>query len=201
MPLFKPRASALWIALLSGAVSAPATPVDIANPVYGFLRRLEMEGRIPSGRLGSLPLPKSEVSALLQDAHSTAEAMPAWERRRLDGYREIFGLVESRDGRFHPLRYKDSAFQVEARAESFNGGYVEDSIPRAQTHGFGSISGTIDGAYRDRIHFLSNAGIGQDRSWHERFTENYDPARGLPYNTDRAGKVGEPRKVSTFDAF
>lgn len=187
--------------MLLGTVRAPATPVDIADPVYGFLRRLEMEGRISPGRLGSLPLPKSGISDLLREAHSGAEAMPAWETRRLDEYREQFGLIESRDGRFHPLGHRDSSFRVDLRAESFNGGYVEDSIPRAQTHGFGFISGTLDGSYRDRIQFLSQAGIGQNRSRHPRFSENYDPARGLPYNTDRAGKGGEPRGVGTFDAF
>ncbi|MDB5051511.1 MAG: hypothetical protein JWO30_4582 [Fibrobacteres bacterium] len=202
MALKTTRAPALWIAILLAVISVPwATPVDIENPVYAFLRRLEMEGRIAPGFLGSLPLSKTEVSTLLQEADSRRETLPSWEKSRLDAYREEFGLMESRDGRYHPLGYRDSSFRVDIHAESFNGGYIADSIPRAQTHGFGSLSGTIEGSYKEKIQFFSNAGSGQERSLHERFTETYDPARGLPYNTDRTGKAGIPRAVSTFDAF
>lgn len=206
MPSPNSRASALSYALPFALIFATAravlaTPVDIANPVYDFLRRLEMEGRIKPGYLNTLPLAKSEVGALLQEAQSHADALTAWEKARLDGYREAFGLMESRDGRFHPLGYRDSSFQVGIRGQSFNGGYIEDSIPRAQTHAFGSLFGTIEGSYKDRIQFLSTAGSGQERSLHERFTETYNPARGMPYNTDREGKSGIPRTVSTFDAF
>ena len=82
---------------------------------------------------------------------------------------------------------------MDIRGESFNGGYIEDSLPRAQTHAFGSLLGTIEGSYKDRIQFLSTAGSGQERSLHERFTETYNPARGMPYNTDREGKAGRTR--------
>ena len=191
-----------WIPFLLAAASAAfCVPVDIANPVYDFLRRLELEGRIRPGCLGALPLPKSQVTALLREAGSGSAGMPDWEAKRLEGFREEFGLAESRDGRYHPLVYRDSAFRVAISAESYNGGFLRDSLPRAMTHGFGSISGAIEGSYRENLQFISNAGSGQERSWHERATENYDPGRGLPYNTDRTGKAGIPRTASTFDAF
>ncbi|MEO7427173.1 MAG: capsule assembly Wzi family protein [Fibrobacteria bacterium] len=198
----KPMPPGRWLAALLAAVSiASAVPVDIANSVYGFLRRLELEGRITPGRLGTLPLPKSEVTALLREAGAREDAMPEWERKRLEDFREEFGLRESRDGRYHPLAYSDSSFRVAIHAESYNEGYIQDSLPRAMTHGFGSVSGTIEGSYKEKLQFLSNAGLGQERALHERFTENYDPARGLPYNTDRTGKAGIPRSASSFDAF
>jgi hypothetical protein len=187
--------------LLAGARMAAASPVDVSHPVYGFLRRLELESRVAPGHLGTLPLSKSQVGRLLDEAHSHGDALQAWERTRLQTYREEFGLTESSGGRFRRLEYRDSVFQVGGAAESFNGGYVHDSIPRAQTHGFGYISATVEGTYRERIHFTSSAGIGQERSLHERLSENYDPGRGMPYNTDRAGKGGVPRTVGTFDAF
>jgi hypothetical protein len=202
MHLRKPRAPALWAAFLLAAFSsAVAYPVDLADPVYDFLRRLELEGHIEPGHLNTLPLPASEIQELLGQAQSHAEAMPEWERKRLDFQREQFGLIESRDGRYHPLDYRDSSFKVSLRAESFNGGYVQDSIPRAMTHGFGSLSATLRGSYKEHLQFTTTATAGQERSLHPRFTETYDPARGMPYNTDREGKAGTPRTASTFDGF
>jgi hypothetical protein len=202
MPCEKARAKALWIPLLLAIASAvTATPVDIANPVYGFLRRLEMEGHVAPGYLNALPLPRSEVTALLRQAGTRSDAMPAWERARLEAYREEFGLAESRDGRYRPFGYRDSAVQFTVHGESFNGGYVRDSIPRADTYGFGTLAASVEGSYKEKIQFLSWVGIGQERSLHPRLIENYDPARGMPYNTDRAGKAGKARTIGTFDAF
>ncbi len=186
---------------MAAVTAAFSAPVDIANSVYPFLRRLELEGRIAPGRLGTLPLPGSEVTALLREAGIRAAGMPEWESKRLDAFAEEFGLRESSDGRYHPLGYRDSSFRVGIHAESYNEGYIRDSLPRAMTHGFGSLTGTIQGSYREKLQFTSTAGSGQERSLHERFTENYDPARGLPYNTDRTGKAGIPRTAGTFDAF
>jgi hypothetical protein len=184
------------------APGAPrATPVDIANPVYAFLRRLELEGHVSPGHLGSLPIPRAEVTSLLQEASARRDALQTWERLRLESYREEFGLIESRDGRYHPLGYRDSVFQFTIHGESFNGGYVQDSIPRAQTHGLGFLGVSVEGSFREKIQFLSWVGSGQERSLHARQTENYDPTRGMPYNTDRTGKLGFRRTVGTFDAF
>ncbi len=204
MPFPTTRALALRIAILvcaAGLGTARAVPIDVSHPVYGFLRRLEMEGWIAPGYLNALPIPKSEVTARLQEAESHAAALQPWERARLQAYREEFGLMESRDGRFHPLGYRDSTVRFTVHGESFNGGYVHDSIPRAQTHGFGFLAASVEGSYKEKIQFLSWVGSGQERSLHPRLTENYDPTRGMPYNTDRTGKAGKVRTVGTFDAF
>ncbi len=189
------------IIFLALAPSSRATPVDVSHPVYAFLRRLELERRVAPGYLNALPLPRSEVTSLLREAQTHAGDLPAWERARLDAYGEEFGLLESRDGRYHPLGYRDSTVQFTVHGESFNGGYIADSIPRAQTHGFGFISASVEGSYMERLQFLSWVGSGQERSLHPRLIENYDPVRGLPYNTDRKGKAGQARTVGTFDAF
>jgi hypothetical protein len=200
MPRPAARASALLLALCLGVPPANASPLEIGHPVYGFLRRLELEGRIPPGRLNTLPLAKSEAAALLDSASRTT-AMPGWERRRLDGYREEFGLIASRDGRFRPLGFRDSVYRVEVGAQSYNAVFVSDSLPKARTYGYGTLTARAEGDFRGYLHFLTQANAGQERSLHERFVENYDPQRGLPYNTDRTGKAGIPRKTATFDAF
>jgi hypothetical protein len=195
---------AVSLALLFLVSPAPAVPLDPGHPVYPFLRRLELEGRIAPGRLSTLPIAKSEAAAMLEEAARAAggsESLPAWERRRLDAFREEFGGLEGRDGRFHRLGFRDSAFRVQVGAESFNAGYVADSVPKARTYGFGALSAKAEGDFKGRLQFLSYANAGQERSVHERFTENYDPARGMPYNTDRTGKAGVPRGAGTFDAF
>ncbi len=179
---------------------SPAVPVDVANPVYPFLRRLELEGRIPAGHLDALPIPKSQVVALLAQAE-VSPGLPAWERRRLEGLQEEFGARAGSDGRYHPIGFRDSAFQLDARAESFNGGYIQDSLPYARTYGYGTLTARVEGSYREHFQFLSQANAGQERVVHARFTENYDPQAGMPYNTDRTGKAGTPRTVGTFDAF
>ena len=201
MPLESPRALLRLTLVLLLATPLMATPVDIAHPVFHFLRRLEIQGRVDPGYLSTLPIPKSEVRVLLQQARSRSDSLLPWERRRLRAFSEEFGLEESRDGAFRPLSYRDTAFRVDLRAESFNGGYVRDSLPRADSHGFGFLSIGVDGSYKEKIQFLSTAGIGQERSLHPRLTETYDPQRGLPYNTDRAGKGGVPRTIGTLDAF
>lgn len=196
------RAWILWL-VAAACLSAPlrATPVDIAHPVYAFLRRLEIEGWVAPGHLNALPIPKTEVGELLEQAQARADSLFPWERRRLQSFREEFGLAENRDGRFRPLDYSDSSFRVRLRAESFNGGYVSDSVPVAGTFGFGYLIAGLEGSYREKIQFQSLAGIGQELSLHARFTETYDPQRGMPYNTDRTGKAGIPRTASSMDAF
>jgi hypothetical protein len=200
MPRPAARVPSLCLAVLILAPLARAVPLDIADPVYPFLRRLELEGRITPGHLNTLPLAKSEAAALLEEA-ARSGGLPDWERRRLDAFRERFGGLENRDGRFHPLGFRDSSWRVSVGAESFNGGYVADSIPKARTYGYGVLTAKAEGDFKDRLQFLTYANAGQERSLHERFVENYDPAKGLPYNTDRTGKAGIPRTQGTFDAF
>jgi hypothetical protein len=194
------RVTALCVALLAFVPAARAVPLDLGHPAYPFLRRLELEGRIAPGRLSSLPIAKSEAAAMLEEAALSGD-IPAWEGRRLDALRAEFGGPPGRDGRFPPLGFRDSAFRVDIGVESFNGGYIADSVPKARTYGFGVLAAKAEGDFKGRLQFLSYANAGQERSRHERFVENYDPGRGMPYNTDRAGKAGVARGVGTFDAF
>lgn len=200
MSRYAARLTALCAALFIFVPDAPAVPLDLGHPLYPFLKRLELEGRIAPGHLTSLPIAKSEAAAMLEEA-ARSEGIPAWEQRRLDAFREEFGGLPGRDGRLHPVGFADSAFRVQVGAESFNGGYVADSIPKARSYGFGVLSAKAEGEFKGRLHFLSYANAGQERALHDRFVENYDPGRGMPYNTDRTGKAGVPRGVGTFDAF
>lgn len=197
---FAARVPAFCLAAFLAVPLIHAVPVDLGNPVYPFLRRMELEGRIAPGHLTTLPIAKSEAADLLGQA-SRSEGLPAWERRRLDGFREEFGGLESQDGRFHRLGFRDSSFRVAIGAEDFSGVYVADSLPKARTYGFGTLSAKAEGDFKEHLQFLTYANAGQERSLHERFVENYDPQRGQPYNTDRIGKLGVPRSAGTFDAF
>ncbi len=197
---FAARVPAFCLAAFLAVTLVHAVPVDLANPVYPFLRRLELEGRIAPGHLTTLPIAKSEAAGLLEEA-ARSGGVPDWERRRLDGFREEFGGLESRDGRFHRLGFRDTSFRVAIGAEDFSGVYVADSLPKARTYGFGVLTAKAEGDFKEHLQFLTYANAGQERSLHERFVENYDPQRGQPYNTDRIGKEGVPRTGGTFDAF
>jgi len=197
---FAARAPAFCLAFVMAVPLIYAVPVDIGSPVYPFLHRLELEGRIAPGHLTTLPIAKSEAASLLEQA-SRSEGLPDWERRRLDGFREEFGGLDSKDGRLHRLGFRDSSFRVAIGAEDFSGVYVADSLPKARTYGFGVLTAKAEGDFKEHLQFLTYANAGQERSLHERFVENYDPQRGQPYNTDRLGKQGVPRTEGTFDAF
>ncbi len=178
-----------------------ATPVDINHSVYGFLRRLEIKGTVTSGSLGSLPLSRSDVGQLLTEAAQNSGSLSTWEKRRLTSYLHEWNLIETESEHFQALAYHDSNFKVQLGA-SFEGHLlIQDSLPKAQTFMFGFLSGNVGGSYKEKLQFLSSAGLGQQRSLHKRFIENYDPQRGMPYNTDRLGKAGITREVSSLDAF
>jgi hypothetical protein len=191
----------LILALMLFVRTSIATPVDVNHPVYGYLRRLEIRGWITPGFLGTLPLAKSDIDRLLAEANSKAESLPQWEKNRLQGFLEQFGIDKKENAEYPPLAYQDENFAIQATADFQASVLLLDSIPKAQSFGFGVFSGTIEGAYKKHLQFISNAGLGQQRSLHPRFTENYDPQRGMPYNTDRTGKKGIPRKVSSLDFF
>lgn len=60
MPPNHPRAFVIRLAMAYALTAAAmATPVDISHPVFHFLRRLEIQGRVDPGHLSTLPVPKS----------------------------------------------------------------------------------------------------------------------------------------------
>jgi hypothetical protein len=183
---------------------APSAPVEADHPVYAFLRKLQMRGVVAPGGLATLPRPKEEIAALLDEAEASPRLHPL-EKARIVLFRKQLNLAPPAEagyrGRFRPLTYSDSDAYVSAGLEYFTGGYAQDSIPKAQAYAFGSLNATVEGAYKRKLQFVSTAGIAMERSHYPRFVENYDPQRGLPYNTDREGKAGKPRSVSTMDAF
>jgi hypothetical protein len=194
------RALILAAMILATAVCAPqASPVEASHPVYAFLRRLEMRGLVSPGRLSTLPRPKEEIAALLDQAEASA-GIRSRERADVALYRKLLDLAP-RASRFRPLAWADSNASASAHLEYFTGGYAQDSLPVARAFAFGSLNATVEGSFKKKLQFVSTAGIGMERSREPRFVENYEPARGLPYNTDREGKAGIPRGVSTMDAF
>lgn len=193
--------SAFLAALLLIAMGAPsAAPVDVADPVYGFLHRLELRGLVSPGHLSTLPRAKEEIAALLEQASASDRLRPR-EKREIENFRKRLDLAPGDSSRFRPFVYSDSAATGSAHLEYFTGGYAQDSLPFARAYAFGSLNATVEGAYKKRLQFVSTAGIGMERSYYPRFTENYNPARGLPYNTDREGKAGILRGVSTMDDY
>jgi hypothetical protein len=197
------KRASLLLALILAAVGVEAlraAPVEASHPVYAFLRRMEMRGLVPPGRLSTLPRAKEEIAAMLDAADGSGRLRPR-EKSDLELYRKMLDLAPTDSSRFHPLVYADSNTSAAGRIEYFTGGYAQDSIPHARAFAFGSLNATVEGAYKKRLQFVSSAGIGMERSRYPRFVENYDPSRGMPYNTDREGKAGIPRSVSTMDAF
>ncbi len=162
---------------------------------------MELEGCISPGFLNTLPLPKLLVGTLLEEASGHAASLSEGEKARLLAYQREFGLIASEETHYRPITYSDENFDLSASADFYATVLGQDSIPKAQTYGYGVLSAKLEGSYLGRFHFLSSPGLGQQRSLHPRFTENYNPQRGMPYNTDRTGKSGIPRKASSLDFF
>ncbi len=186
--------------------SLSAHPVDISHPVYAFIHRLEMEGKVDKNFSGTMPWSKSDIMSTLQSAEENEKkamnnSLTNWEKTQLAIYEIEFGLQKSNGKWINPFQYQDKDFSLAAKADFQSQVLILDSLPRAQTFGFGVLSGTLEGSYKNKLQFTSTAGLGQQRSLHPRFEENYNPQAGLPYNTDREGKAGIPREVSSLDFF
>lgn len=194
-----PLAVAVLACALSLPAPAPAVPVEVDHPVTPFLRRLEEKGVIEPGFWSTLPRDAAEIAGALAQAARHAPGLSAWDRRRLERYLDEFDPARKRRGT--RLHYRDSLLTLHGGAEYFTGGYLRDSLPRADRYAFGSFTPSLEGAYGDHLYFTASATLAMERSRSDRFVENYEPHRGLPYNTSREGKTGVPQGVSTFDGF
>ncbi len=178
-----------------------AMPMDISLPIYDYLHRLEMQSFISKGHLNSLPLAKTEIQNLLQEAEVNSEKLSAHELVEWELYANEF--FPERRKKITPLYYADSSVELQGQVEYYTGGFYRDSLPHADAFAFGSFNPTLEGSWNKNLNFIATAGIGQEKSHYARFHENYDPQLGMPYNTSRAGKSdsGKAQKASTFDDF
>ena len=175
-----------------------ATPVEVSHPVAGFLRRLEEKGLIKPGFWNTLPRSESEVAGALEQARQKESLLTPWDRRKLERYLNEFDPAR----RTTRLQYRDSLFSVRGHMEYFTSGSYRDSLPKAEGYAFGSFTPGVDATYGEKLYFTASGTLAaMERNLDNRFVAHYDPQRGLPYNTNRAGQGGVPQSVSTFDGF
>ncbi len=189
------------VGLPSWQRSPDAQPVEAGHPVYPFLRSLAVKKAIPAPALGSLPLSKREVKAALDGALEAEASLTDWEKARLHDYRRE--LDDSLRAQQSPLAWRDGDQALLGSVSYYTGIFHRDSIPRADTYGFGTLTATVDGLLSENVSFTAGAFIGSERSYHPRFKMNYDPQRGLPYNSEQ-GRNSDPEdldNVSTFDGY
>ena len=193
---FRTHRTAVLLATCLAALStsAAAQPVEVSHPVAPFLRRLEEKKLIPPGFRSTLPRDAAEIADALRQAEARKAELPAWDRRKLDRYLSEFDPERRWNGT--RLRYRDSSFALLGHLEYFTGIYARDSVPKAETYAFGSFTPGVDGTYGDNVYFTVSGTVSMERNVHERFTQNYDPRRGLPYNADTDVPM---TRVSTFD--
>ncbi len=194
------------LALLGMAVPGHARPVEPQHPVYELIRRLELKGLIPAGvggPAGIRPWDSREVAAALDAAAAASAARPgalrAWERRELDIQLQEFDPERRREST--RLKVVDSTYSLFAGVDFWGAGYAQDSLPEGVGFLTGSFGPRMDATFWSDAYLLTSGFIGMERSTVDRFTETYNPADGLPYNTSREGKQGIPQGVSTFDGF
>ncbi len=174
-------------------------PVEVSNPVAPFLRRLEEKGIVKPGFWSTLPRDEAEVASILKEAKTHESELAFWDRSRLKRFLAEFDPEQIQKGT--KLYYGDSTFSIRGQMEYFTGGYYHDSLPKAEQYAFGSFTPGIHASYGKELDLISSATVGMERSYSPRFVENYDPQRGLSYNTNREGKTGVPQSVSTFDGY
>ncbi len=177
--------------------TSPADPIEVQSPVYDLLRRGEAMGLVPLGFTSTLPKDRREVLAALQNLR--AKTTEDWMRQSADRYHRDLNWSE-RASRSR-LIYLDTNVVGGAQVDYLTEGAWQDSLPRPQGYAFGTFAVGVAGTYRDHFYMLSQAFLGQERSRVNRFRENYNASEGMPYNTDREGKAGIARGVSTFDGF
>lgn len=202
------------LAVLLIALPLSADPIEPQHPVYALLRRGEAVGLVPLGFTHIRPRDRSEVVATLknmvakmgtQNPGMLTDALPE-AKRHLQALDWELRRTQSR------LIYSDSPSVASAtstrapmrggmQADFLGSTHYLDSLPRPQAYSTGIFAVQLAGSYGERLSLVSQAYLGMERSVVDRFRENYDPSQGLPYNTDREGKRGEARGVSTFDGF
>jgi hypothetical protein len=106
--------------------------------------------------------------------------------------------LRSQNTVFH---FQEEGLEAFAEATYYTGGFWLDSLPGNQAFAFGNFEPAMQATYGEHLTLSVAASVGMERNHRARFTETYDPFDGLPYNTDREGKLGNPRGVSTFDGF
>ena len=183
------------------AAASFATPVEVSNPVAGFLRRLEEKGAVPMGFWSTLPRDEAEVAGVLQKADAKKESLNSWDRRRLEKYLNEFDPVRKKNGTV--LRYEDSGITFHGSVEYFTGVYLRDSVPSADLRAFGAFTPSLEATYHDKAYLTSSVSLASERVTDRRFTtvDNYNPQNGLPFNVAREGVAMSNPNVITFDAF
>lgn len=187
----------LWT-LLTG-ISVHASPVEAPHPVYGFLRRLEVRGILERPFLGSLPFQSDEVLALLRSAAADSAKLGAWERRELTRYLAEFDPELHRQS--SRLVYSDSGRSLSGSVKYYAAGQYRDSLPGADASLFTAFSPHVEGRLSPNLSFVSEATVGSEKDGRNRYLINYDPQRGLPYNTRKRDSLTDLDNATTFDAF
>lgn len=175
-------------------------PVEPQHGVYGFLRRLQIKGAVDGAFLSNLPLQDAEVLGLLQAAARDSAALGDWEKAELRRHLRTFDPeLRRQDTR---LFYGDQGRRLAGGVAFSTDAFFADSLPRSQGFVTAALSPRVEGAFGRYLDFVSEASIGGEWSSHPTYLLNYDPQRGLPYNT-RKGRT-DPSDLderSTFDAF
>src|SRR5690606_2312287 len=122
-----------------------------------FLRRMEEKGFTEVRFWSTLPRDEAEVARALEQAAGHAREMSAWDRRRLEHFRDLFDPARKRSGT--RLRRQDGAFSLHGSAEYFTGGYYRDSLPRPDQYAFGSFTPAIQLAYADWAYLASSGTV------------------------------------------
>lgn len=190
-----------WLtAFLVVGGSLDAAPVEPGHPVHAFLGRLHIQGRLERAFLHSLPLQDAEVLRLLvsatRDSGSLARHEKADLRRHLRAFDPSLRRLES------PLHYRDSLRTLSGGGDFAADAFLADSVPHAQGFAATALSLRAEGSFGTHLDFVSEATVAGEWARRPAYILNYDPARGLPYNT-RKGRVdaSERDERRTFDAF
>lgn len=184
-----------YLLLAALGASTPAQPVEVSHPVAPFLQRLGEKGVIDPGFWKTLPRDKAEVLQALRQAERRKEALPDWDRRRLDRYLNEFDPELRRAGT--RLRYQDSSFRLVGSVEYYTGIWWRDSIPGPEAYADGGFMPSVEGSYGEKVYFTASGSINMERDWRARFIAHYDPARGLTYGAPHDEPVS---KTATWDA-
>jgi hypothetical protein len=196
--MFALRSWFLSVGLVAASfLPAGADPIEPQHAVYEVLRRGEAHGHVPLGFTSLRPRDRHEILAALKGLASET-ASPTL---KLLAERHIQSLDWEAKAAMSRLTYRDSNWIGGGEVDFKGSATVADSLPRPQSFTIGALSFQVAGQYRDHLYAVSQAFVGSERSYVKRFRETYDASEGLPYNTDREGKAGIPRGVSTFDGF